>query len=478
MRNTGLWLSLLLVVTLALGGCKPSAEPLQAPANVEEDEGYTSEYTPEVESEEYIATIEDDTAYDVQATGQPVSPGSPMFSFKKNWMGLTAEIHDKKLKNICFPATHDSGTWSLQSRIAPEKEARDFEDMFKQGDQIFKDIKEFLGPVVSGVIGLDGIKDSIKKEIYRIVYAGTRGLAMCTNKTIDQQLNDGIRAFDLRVYLSSKGAYTHHTLVGPSVEAMLSSIRSFLQSTNGEIVIVQMSAWIAEKDKTKRYQAFATKVQKEIGEYAYQKKMSNGVITNPVFEQTYNDIFSQKKGPGSRVILVFNGAPVSVSNDPMIWDSDQLGMSGSYPNTTSKDNMISDQKSKFTSAQSSGKPFRLYMTLTPQSDDCKTIVATKISNELPDKIAPLITWIPGVKEELAKLIRNTIGIKEWKNDWRTVKGLSNKVNGDLGKTLKENFQGPGLNNDKSNIITILYTDFYENTTVVDMAIEYSRYPIK
>ncbi len=436
MRNSSFWLPILLVMTLVMGGCTSPEKPLQAPANVEEDEGYTSEYTPEIESEEYIAEIEDDTQYDIQEAGQPVSPGSPMFKIDyKNWMSLTTEIHEKKLKNICFPATHDSGTWSMQGRIAPEKEAKDFEDMFQQGDQIFKDIKEFLGPFVSGVIGLDDIKEGIKKEIYRIIYAGTRGLAMCTSKTIGQQLNDGIRAFDLRVYLSSKGTYTHHTLVGPPIDSktdpsqdMLSNIRSFLQSTNGEIVIVQMSAWIAEEKKTERYEALANQVRKELGEYAYQKKISNGVITNPVFEQTYNDIFSQKKGPGSRVILVFSGAPVPVSNDPMIWDSAQLGLSGSYPNTTSKDNMISDQKSKFTSAQSSGKPFRLYLTLTPQPDDCKTIVATKISNELPDKIAPLITWIPGVKEELAKLIRNTIGIKEWTRDWRTVKGLSSRVN--------------------------------------------------
>ncbi len=80
------------------------------------------------------------------------------------WMEQNLDkIKDKKLKQLCFPGTDDSGTSNLEKELAPD--ANDT-------------IRTFWGTIVRKSTGID---DYIK------------GQAICQDKTIDQQLQSGIR---------------------------------------------------------------------------------------------------------------------------------------------------------------------------------------------------------------------------------------------------------------------------------------------
>ena len=81
----------------------------------------------------------------------------------------------------------------------------------------------------------------------RAVEQCVRDLATTTRSNIGQQLNDGIRCLDLRVYYYHADAgnpfYTYHGLVGVPIAPILSAVAYFITDVApaGEIIVLSMS---------------------------------------------------------------------------------------------------------------------------------------------------------------------------------------------------------------------------------------------
>ena len=147
----------------------------------------------------------------------------------------TPGFADFKLSQICFPGTHDTGTYSLGTEFTknvgspPQGWYKTTIDTINDiGERIaFHGINLFIDPLywVSGV-----------------VVGCTRDLGTATHSDIVQQLDDGIRCLDLRVYYNHTDPgnpfYTYHGLVGVPIATILSEVAHFITDVApaGEII--------------------------------------------------------------------------------------------------------------------------------------------------------------------------------------------------------------------------------------------------
>lgn len=419
----------------------------------------------------------------------------------RNWMSSTPELHTKHLRDITLPATHDSGTWSFPGEeIAPEGNFKvPYLDYNLDGviggaqtviDKIFNAINIHLKIKNPVPVGPNYLVDytirpagNLKNVLYNSVFDSIKDLSICQSVNIDQQLNAGIRWLDLRIYLKKdSGAYIHHFLKGVSMDEVLNSLQNFLATTKGEIVVVEMGHFVGDGSKSDFFQT----VQNKLGAYVYKKELGNP------FNQTYKDIVGDT--PSSKVILLLDHEfDYANGTDDIFWTYDDLGMytqngDFKYANKTSADMMIDDQLNRFENIKVANKdshPYTLWYTLTTNSSDSGEIIFNRMRDELPAKITDqLLSNVPGWIKDTASTvgfniksaIRNPVTeiverlIPKYAIDYRSTKDLSNRVNPSLGNVLKSKFQSTSGNNN----IQVIYADFFQNSALVQTAIDYSR----
>ncbi|WP_141735256.1 phosphatidylinositol-specific phospholipase C domain-containing protein [Oligoflexus tunisiensis] len=123
----------------------------------------------------------------------------------QDWMSeIYANNPDKPLRQIMIPGTHDTGTDRMTSK----------------------------SPLSSTMDG--------------IVKIAPRGALVAWSKTQDrsmqQQLNDGIRYFDLRVENTSQGWMTYHGLLSNYLTDMLEQLARFVENHPREIILLDFQA--------------------------------------------------------------------------------------------------------------------------------------------------------------------------------------------------------------------------------------------
>ncbi len=131
-----------------------------------------------------------------------------------NWMTVLAkDIANKPLNQLFIPGSHDSATYALEHE-------------FGKG-QGFSDKINALK-----LVGVGFAVTTIAKN-----------WAMAQDRTIYEQLNDGIRYLDLRVIYrdNKKDFYTVHGLYGPKFSEVLSQITRFMSENPKEILIIQVA---------------------------------------------------------------------------------------------------------------------------------------------------------------------------------------------------------------------------------------------
>ena len=141
----------------------------------------------------------------------PVSttpPNSRIYDPVADWMGANKNVlQNIALNRVVIPGTHNSGTYKLfhpaQKGWSPD--APGYKDFFAtMGFPLYKPMAE------------------------------------CQEKTIHEQLMDGVRAFDFRVCKNENGEfYACHSLYGAKVETMLRDIARFNTSHPDEIIILR-----------------------------------------------------------------------------------------------------------------------------------------------------------------------------------------------------------------------------------------------
>lgn len=126
---------------------------------------------------------------------------------QRKWMAALSDlIGNKPLNQVVLPGTHDSGTYSLLSGVA--------------------------APDADNAIVVQ----------YGSLVGVTEGWAKAQQRDITQQLEDGIRALDLRPCIDAGGtARICHGLYGPELQGMLMDVADFAASHPKEIVLLWLT---------------------------------------------------------------------------------------------------------------------------------------------------------------------------------------------------------------------------------------------
>ncbi|UJR11116.1 hypothetical protein I4U23_015298 [Adineta vaga] len=149
------------------------------------------------------------------------------------WMS-TPKIQSKTLSQLKIPGTHNSGSYGLTRKLS----------------QITYGNIKFLWNLSADFAPANGQLPFSKDKIYvgrtllDYIIDTTLRISISQNRTIRQQLDDGIRFFDFRVYYDVDGSfYIQHALRGPELNDILRQIRNFLDahSTSGELIFLLIS---------------------------------------------------------------------------------------------------------------------------------------------------------------------------------------------------------------------------------------------
>ena len=141
-----------------------------------------------------------------------------------NWMDEDFEVlKDKTLNEIVLPGSHDSGTYSLKLKLAPD-----------------------APPAVIELISKLG-KFGLKKLALKIVKKWAE--AQCVD--IFSQLQIGMRYLDLRVMWNDhdNSFRMHHSLIGTNFLNVLRDIKTFSDNHPKEIIILDISTLNLDDDK-------------------------------------------------------------------------------------------------------------------------------------------------------------------------------------------------------------------------------------
>lgn len=394
------------------------------------------------------------------------------------WMTQNSQLHSRKLRDICLPATHDSGTFALTAVMDDDGWKGPLDELLDVLNEIAEKIKDI--PLIGHLLDdLDPLTWILTNAVVPTIHA----VSTSTRRSVLQQLWDGIRGFDFRVYYHEDDFYVGHGgVIGPKLKDIFADIAGFLTTTEGEIVYMTMGHWthFDENIHTK----FANLVQKSLGAYACNRQTAWGA--SDVFDRTYQQIVAEDGRPQSRVILVYDLGPNDISygitNRDIFWPITYSppssgigetapyklpGIYGFYTATTDKDEMLRAQKEQYQTARANNFPFALYTTLTPSTFDTilRVIVSLKESFILLS-IFPTSWLVSGVLD----ILGITSEMIDADLPWRTLEELTQRVSPDLDALVNNNF----VDKSGDNAISLLYLDYYENTKVVELAIKLSR----
>ncbi len=395
------------------------------------------------------------------------------------WMTQNTQLHNRKLRDICLPATHDSGTFALTAVMDDDGWKGPLDELLDVLNEIAEKIKDI--PLIGHLLDdLDPLTWILTNAVVPTIHA----VSTSTRRSVLQQLWDGIRGFDFRVYYHEDDFYVGHGgVIGPKLKDIFADIAGFLNTTAGEIVYMTMGHWTHFDANV--HNKFADLVEKHLGAYACIRSTFPGGASD-VFDRPYKEIVHGGQQPQSRVILVYDLGPNDISygiaNRDIFWPITYSppssgigetapyklpGIYGFYTATTDKDEMLRAQKEQYQTARANNFPFALYTTLTPSTFDTilRVIVSLKESFILLS-IFPTSWLVSGILD----ILGITSEMIDADLPWRTLEELTQRVSPDLDALVNNNF----VDKSGDNAISLLYLDYYENTKVVELAIKLSR----
>jgi hypothetical protein len=201
-----------------------------------------------------------------------------------NWMeDLAEEIGDQALKNVALPGTHNSGTHAI-SPLSGFSPSTNFEPWM---DAIY-------------ALGITGI--SIKTIL--------AGWAKTQDKDIRQQLEAGIRYFDLRVCRRHDNeSYIVHGLYGQHIDSVIDAVHQFLTEHNKEIVILDFHKLYEMTEAS--HEALVGKLIKTFGNTLVPRARGNDVTVNELLASNQR-------------VLVFYDDTRIVESHPQLWPKSSL----------------------------------------------------------------------------------------------------------------------------------------------------------
>jgi len=390
----------------------------------------------------------------------------PINSAYKTWMGDNPSIHHTVLRNICLPGTHDSGTYELSDTMT--------KGLTKAAETVISQLQSIADKIDSiGLTRIGPLHLSPFDWVFDAALPAIKGLLQTTDRNITTQLNHGIRLLDFRILHKNNKFYVVHGLVAVEMSQVLTQIKDFLSSTRGEILYITMGHFQGFHKNQTIFKKFNTMVKTALGFYAYVRE--GHPISNNPFEQTYHNIINQTTPGKSRIILV-NGN--DYATDHVFWPieydttAETRKMSvimGKYSDTDKVSTLITDQTRQLAIAKTENLPFALTMTLTPQEQTFKNIVISSVYCS----IVELARILPEANTQLLEIAAE-ISVYNKTLLSRTLKQLAQNLNSDL-RNIMQRMQPADT---EINNISRLYTDFHSDSSVVDLAIAYSKATIK
>lgn len=306
------------------------------------------------------------------------SAGSPSLHAKNSdrWMELTPGLMERTLPQISLPGTHDSGAYWLNVCDGTSCRGPDFEVWWDDGEWLVS----------------DEIENSVARDVAR-----------AHSQTILEQLNGGIRSLDLRVTRRGGAFYVYHGLLGRPLTTVLNDIRTFMEGSSSEFLVVGVShlktgtnKGNAEPFTSAEHLLLMQELVDALGPFLHAR---NGQSLGDLRASTLGQIVAD----GSRILLVYSddyfykceddgscdfGPAKDSPHFERFWHGSP-GYAGSYTDTVRMFDSIScprpagtesgdrgqftDQKCKATLHAANGDPFgfRLHQTLTANSDVAK-----------------------------------------------------------------------------------------------------------
>jgi hypothetical protein len=240
--------------------------------------------------------------------GQSVDLTGPA---NQSWMtdmaNSTPGFGDLTVSQICWPVAHDSGTYSLGSTFTTNVPG-----WIKAVMDIIQKVTDAIDviPLISKVIDpLDWVKSGVLDD--------TRALATSTHSDIRQQLNDGIRYLDLRVYYNHADPispfYTFHALTGVRIETILDEVAYFISvvAPAGEIIYITMAQYWDDNTGDHGFTGAQMEQLAALVWKCFDKSQAFGPSDGgELLGCTYSNIIASGGSNRSKVILVmqpFNG---------------------------------------------------------------------------------------------------------------------------------------------------------------------------
>ncbi len=258
-----------------------------------------------------------------------------------SWMGdLRGVIGPHALNEICIPGTHDSGTEPINpsSHVNAETgfDGKLYSDLIKDFVTSAEAMAAYallgvLGPVdflVAVVVGIVAgelawdIGDKSGLLTIQSDWSRSQG------DKIGEQLNEGIRYFDLRVvkYKDSNGGdyVLSHSMTGEHLDDVLDDIKRFSDRNPSEFILLDVNKVHMEKSQTDYlfdHAAFIEHVENRLG--------AERLIPRDVASLKLDDLWNDSAHPKRRIVLFYCHHD-TVKSDTRLWyhcarDSFDLG---------------------------------------------------------------------------------------------------------------------------------------------------------
>jgi hypothetical protein len=163
---------------------------------------------------------------------------------RSNWMASIPGITEKTLRDICVPRAHDCGTYSFTSTPSPDLEPPFLTYVYPSMniDWVVGQVTADVPSVVRAIAYqfLKAVMTPLQLVLNSRVRDVVSGWGRAHGNTILQQLQGGVRWLDLRVCSVNGELRTHHGLTGPLISSVLDDVRTFVQSTSGEVIVIEV----------------------------------------------------------------------------------------------------------------------------------------------------------------------------------------------------------------------------------------------
>jgi hypothetical protein len=273
-----------------------------------------------------------------------------------NWMGAMQDrIRNLKLNTLTIPGTHDSGAFgfnqhSLTSPDFPVNVGTSFQTFANSVENdtsacpavLVLECKPILQTFAGDVAALGNAyatgpgKDlsSLPSTLAPALAQYTADQSNAQDRTISQQLDDGVRYLDLRLCApagSLREITVCHSLYSVGMTQVLNQIHAFVVAHPNEIVIVDLGAFYAAPggDSTSQINALITQIRTLFSKNPADKCTDPStcllVPTGFTPDSTLDSIW---KTPG-RVIFLENDSQLAMSRldgytNPVFWPRDQV----------------------------------------------------------------------------------------------------------------------------------------------------------